>query len=189
MQMQEQQLCGVRGAFARRASGRDCGPGWVFAGDSEKIWVYGQSRLASPGRAGMVVYGASASADAGSNEWAVGPRANPGIRRSSFTFTEENLMTITTNSLTRLVAAAAVALVAVPASVLAAPVIDAVAEDDDDDDDDDDDCDDKDDDCDAEGHVKGGCSSTIAPDLGQGIGGLLCTLGLLGWQLRRRRAA
>lgn len=97
-------------------------------------------------------------------------------------------MTIPTNPLIRFVAAAAVGLMAAPASVLAAGDADEVAEDDDDDDDDED-CDDKNDDCDAEAQVNGGCSSTIAPDLGQSIGGLLCTLGLLGWQLRRRRAA
>ena len=103
-------------------------------------------------------------------------------------------MTISTNPLNLLVAAVAVGLVAAPASVLAAPSaddVDGVSEDDDDDDDDDEEeeCDDKNDDCDAEGTVTGGCSSTIAPDLGQSVGGLLCTLGLLGWQLRRRRAA
>lgn len=98
-------------------------------------------------------------------------------------------MTIPTNHLIRFFAAVTVGFMAAPATVWAAPVDDdGVSEDDDDDDDDDDeDCDDKNDDCDAEGQVNGGCSSTIAPDVGQSIGGLLCTLGLIGWQLGRRR--
>lgn len=100
-------------------------------------------------------------------------------------------MTVPTNHLIRFFAAVAVGVMAAPASVLAAPVAaadDVVANDlNAEGDDDEDDCDDDNDDCDAEAHVDGGCSGTIAPDLGQSIGGLLCTLGLLGWQLRRRR--
>lgn len=95
-------------------------------------------------------------------------------------------MTTSNNTLIRLFAAVAVGLFAAPAAVMAAPSADEA---DDVSEDDDDDCDDDDDDCDAEGTVKGGCSATLAPDLGQSVGGLLCTLGLVGWQLRRRRAA
>ena len=42
-------------------------------------------------------------------------------------------------------------------------------------------------DIDAEDDDDKGC--TIATGTGQNLGGLLCTLGLLGWQLRRRRPA
>jgi hypothetical protein len=114
-------------------------------------------------------------------------------------FNKENVMTISTRTLGCLLAATTLALFAPVSSAWAGPEADGVSEDDidvdvdeDDDDDDDDeadDCDSENDDCDSEGHVTGGCSGTIAPELGQSIGGLLCTLGLLGWQLRRRRAA
>jgi len=90
-------------------------------------------------------------------------------------------MTVSTPKFLTFIAAGMLALVAAPPAAWAAP--DEVQGDDDDDDD----CDDGDDDCDAEGHIKGGCSSTIAPDLGQSIGGLLCALGLLGLHLRRSR--
>ncbi len=42
-------------------------------------------------------------------------------------------------------------------------------------------------DIDADDDDDKGC--TIATGRGQNLGGLLCTLGLLGWQLRRRRPA
>jgi len=83
-------------------------------------------------------------------------------------------MTVSTPKFLTFIAAGMLALVAAPPAAWAAP--DEVQGDDDDDDD-----------CDAEGHIKGGCSSTIAPDLGQSIGGLLCALGLLGLHLRRSR--
>ena len=47
--------------------------------------------------------------------------------------------------------------------------------------------DDKDIDIEVEDEDDNGC--TIATGSGQNLGGLLCTLGLLGWQLRRRRSA
>lgn len=78
---------------------------------------------------------------------------------SSFTFTEEDLMTVPTNHLIRFFAAVAVGVMAAPASVLAAPVAaadDVVANDlNAEGDDDEDDCDDDNDDCDAEAHVDG----------------------------------
>ena len=101
-------------------------------------------------------------------------------------------MTISSRTLISFVAAGALGLLAAPLTAQAAPDVseeDVEVEVEDDDDDDAEDCDESDDDCENEGHVSGGCSGTIAPDLGQSIGGLLCTLGLLGWQLRRRRGA
>jgi hypothetical protein len=100
-------------------------------------------------------------------------------------------MTISSKTLISFVAAGALGLLAAPVTAQAAP---DASEDDvdvevDEEDDEAEDCDESDDDCENEGHVSGGCSGTIAPDLGQSIGGLLCTLGLLGWQLRRRRGA
>ena len=102
-------------------------------------------------------------------------------------------MTISTRTLRCLVTATALGLFT-PALAWASPEADGVSEDDidvdvEDEDEESEDCDEDDDDCEAEGHVSGGCSGTIAPELGQSIGGLLCTLGLLGWQLRRRRPA
>ncbi len=108
-------------------------------------------------------------------------------------------MTISTKNFLSFVAAGALALFVAPAAAWAAPEADGVSEEEDEDidvdvdaedeDDESEDCDESDDDCENEGHVTGGCSSTIAPDLGQSVGGLLCTLGLVGWQLRRRRGA
>lgn len=49
--------------------------------------------------------------------------------------------------------------------------------------------DDKDIDIEVDGDDDDDKGCTIATGVGQNIGGLLCTLGLLGWQLRRRRAA
>ena len=103
-------------------------------------------------------------------------------------------MTISTKTLISFVAAGALGLVAAPVTAFAGEGVSEEDEDievdvDEEDDDEAEDCDESDDDCENEGHVTGGCSGTIAPDLGQSLGGMLCTLGLLGWQLRRRRGA
>jgi MYXO-CTERM domain-containing protein len=95
-------------------------------------------------------------------------------------------------------AAAALAL-AVPATALAdegekaAPRTPAADNDDcsGDDCDDDDivvDCAAEDDDCDADASGRASCNATVAPDVAQGLTGMLLSLGVVGLHLRRRRA-
>ena len=93
-------------------------------------------------------------------------------------------------------AAAALAL-AVPATALAGedaePRTTAASDDDcsGDDCDDDDivvDCAAEDDDCDADASGRASCNATVAPDVAQGLTGMLLSLGVVGLHLRRRRA-
>lgn len=94
--------------------------------------------------------------------------------------------------------AAALALVAPGAARADGEVVQPVTPSADDDDCSGDDCDDEDividceeedgDDCDADATGRASCSATVAPDVAQGLTGMLLSLGVVGLHLRRRRA-
>lgn len=90
---------------------------------------------------------------------------------------------------TLITAAAALALVTPAVALADDPVHDDDCKGDDCDDDDIVvDCEDDDDDCDADATGRASCNATVAPDVAQGLTGMLLSLGVVGLHLRRRRS-